>query len=169
MAGFHNHYLQSTPWHPLGSSGSMYSSLSNGPPLPTSQSSTAEYYRQPYYRQRAIQDDNRRTINHRAKTSCEACRRKKTKCDEQQPCKNCIKNKAECKYLETQPTKGQAKGELKEIEMRIMEGINHMQQTLTDQMEEINFKLRAIDEKVCRLEKGYHGREEPALAYSKEP
>ncbi|KAL9635607.1 MAG: hypothetical protein Q9204_002569 [Flavoplaca sp. TL-2023a] len=53
-----------------------------------------------------MQREKMRTKGHRAQQACDACRTRKSKCDEQRPmCSNCRENNQECNYQHIQPAK----------------------------------------------------------------
>ncbi|KAI4239086.1 MAG: hypothetical protein LQ349_000630 [Xanthoria aureola] len=53
-----------------------------------------------------MQREKIRSKGHRAQQACDACRTRKSKCDEQRPmCSNCRENNQECKYQHIQPAK----------------------------------------------------------------
>ncbi|KAL8857140.1 MAG: hypothetical protein Q9178_006316 [Gyalolechia marmorata] len=53
-----------------------------------------------------MQREKVRSKGHRAQQACDACRTRKSKCDEQRPmCSNCRENSQECRYQMMQPAK----------------------------------------------------------------
>ncbi|KAL8999803.1 MAG: hypothetical protein Q9169_001476 [Polycauliona sp. 2 TL-2023] len=53
-----------------------------------------------------MQRDKIRSKGHRAQQACDACRTRKSKCDEQRPmCSNCRENNQDCNYQHIQPAK----------------------------------------------------------------
>ncbi|KAF2227877.1 hypothetical protein BDZ85DRAFT_8841 [Elsinoe ampelina] len=80
--------------------------------------------------------------SNRASQACDRCRERKSKCDEQHPCATCHEQGVECKYRESQTTKGLDKGAPPQLLNTIHDIVEH----LPDTGKEILDKLSRLEE-----------------------